>query len=87
MGSVYPDKLTRSLNSSMYASTFHLPWKYWSDSSHMSAVVASFSGKNAAMNSSLNSSQDVKHIFLLEFDRHFCVHYIPLFSSPRYELT
>jgi hypothetical protein len=63
MGSVYLDKSMRSLNSSMYASTFRLPWKYQFDSSHMSAVVTSFSGQNAAMNPSLNSSYDVKHIF------------------------
>jgi hypothetical protein len=55
----------RSLNSSIYASTFHLAWKYRSDLSHMSAVVASFSGQNTAMNLSLNSSQDAKHIFPL----------------------
>jgi hypothetical protein len=65
MGSVYPDRSTRSLNSSMYTSTFHLPWKYWSDSSLISAVVASFSGQNAAVNPSLNSSHDAKHIFLV----------------------
>jgi hypothetical protein len=29
----------------------------------MSAVVASFSGQNTAMNSSLNLSHDAKHIF------------------------
>jgi hypothetical protein len=63
MGFVYLDKSMRSLNSSMYASTFCLPWKYQSDLSRMSAVVASFSGQNTVVNSSLNLSQDAKHIF------------------------
>jgi hypothetical protein len=47
----------------MYASIFYLAWKYQSDSSLMSAVVASFSGKHIDVNSSVKSFHDAKHIF------------------------
>jgi hypothetical protein len=52
-----------SLNSLVKALTFYFPWKYWSDLSVISAVVASFSGQKINANSSINLVQEVKTIF------------------------
>jgi hypothetical protein len=51
-----------SLNSLVYVSMFCFPWKYQSDLSVMSAVVALFSGQKINVNSSVNSVYEVKTI-------------------------
>jgi hypothetical protein len=58
--SVYPESGMNSLNLPVYASIFHLPWKYQSDLRVMSMVVASFSKQKINVNSSVNFVQDAK---------------------------